>query len=505
MSDGPTVAAVETPPLEALIDSFRTSRDTLERSILPYATSVDGRTFEFQSSLHGLTLQTGGYVVLDDGRQSRFGQVLDLTATTERASVANVPGLSSEVVIRLAYGRGIVLSADTGPFHQAHVRPASGEEATAWFAEQRPARAALEIGTMLLAPDVPATLDAGGFNRHTFMCGQSGSGKTYSLGLVLEQLLLHTDLRLVILDPNSDYVRLGDAKGDPAGRSEAAYGAAASGVQVWGRETEHPLRLMLPDLDHAAQAAVLGLDPLADREEYAALSMLVSGRREGTPVLGGLDDLLKAEQPGARDLGLRANNLGVLDWSVWSRGQGRSVTDAVLDDDIRCLVVDLGSLDTPQEQRVIAQATLSALWRHRHRRQPVLVVIDEAHNVCPREPADPMTRLAADTAALIAAEGRKFGLYLLVSTQRPQKVNEEVLTQCDNLLLMRMNSEADLGYLREVFSFVPGGMVYRATSFRQGESLAGGKFFPHAGFVRFGARLSHEGGADIPTDWAGLR
>ena len=505
MSDGPTVAAVETPPLEALIDSFRTSRDTLERSILPYATSVDGRTFEFQSSLHGLTLQTGGYVVLEDGRQSRFGQVLDLTATTERASVANVPGLSSEVVIRLAYGHGIVLSADTGPFHQAHVRPASGEEATAWFAEQRPARAALEIGTMLLAPDVPATLDAGGFNRHTFMCGQSGSGKTYSLGLVLEQLLLHTDLRLVILDPNSDYVRLGDAKGDPTGQSEAAYGAAASGVQVWGRETEHPLRLMLPDLDHAAQAAVLGLDPLADREEYAALSMLVSGRREGTPVLGGLDDLLKAEQPGARDLGLRANNLGVLDWSVWSLGQGRSVTDAVLDDDIRCLVVDLGSLDTPQEQRLIAQATLSTLWRHRHRRKPVLVVIDEAHNVCPREPADPMTRLAADTAALIAAEGRKFGLYLLVSTQRPQKVNEEVLTQCDNLLLMRMNSEADLGYLREVFSFVPGGMVYRATSFRQGESLAGGKFFPHAGFVRFGARQSHEGGADIPTDWAGLR
>ena len=133
----------------------------------------------------------------------------------------------------------------------------------------------------------------------------------------------------------------------------------------------------------------------------------------------------------------------------------------------------------------------------------MLVVIDEAHNVCPREPGDPVTRLAADTAALIAAEGRKFGLYLLVSTQRPQKVNEEVLTQCDNLLLMRMNSEADLAYLREVFSFVPGGMVYRATTFRQGESLAGGKVFPHAGFVRFGARLSHEGGADIPTDWAG--
>ncbi|HEU5000736.1 MAG TPA: ATP-binding protein [Lapillicoccus sp.] len=505
MPNGPTAAPHDTGPLESVIDAFRTSRDTLERSILPYATSVDGRTFEFQSSLHGLTLQTGGYVVLEDGEQSRFGQVLDLAAATERASFANVPGLSSEVLIRLAHGHGIVLSADAGPFHQAHVRPATTEETASWFAEQRPSRAVLDIGALLLSPGVPATLDAGGFDRHTFMCGQSGSGKTYSLGLVLEQLLVHTDLRLVILDPNSDYVRLGEAKPGAQGRPDAAYTTAASGVEVWGRESAHPLRLMLPDLDPATQAAILGLDPLADREEYAALSALVTNRREGAAVIGGLDDLLASDEPGTRHLGLRANNLGVLGWSIWSRGQGRSLTEAVLDDEIRCLVVDLGSLDTPQEQRVIAQATLSALWRNRQRRHPVLIVIDEAHNVCPREPADAVTRLAADTAALIAAEGRKFGLYLLASTQRPQKVNEEVLTQCDNLLLMRMNSEADLAYLGEVFSFVPRGMVLRATTFRQGESLAGGKIFPHAGFVRFGARLSHEGGADIPTDWAGLR
>ena len=60
MSERPVVAPAEGLPVEGLIDSFRTSRDTLERSILPYATSVDGRTFDFQSSLHGLAIQTGG-------------------------------------------------------------------------------------------------------------------------------------------------------------------------------------------------------------------------------------------------------------------------------------------------------------------------------------------------------------------------------------------------------------------------------------------------------------
>lgn len=84
------------------------------------------------------------------------------------------------------------------------------------------------------------------------------------------------------------------------------------------------------------------------------------------------------------------------------------------------------------------------------------------------------------------------------STQRPQKVHDEVLSQCDNMLLMWMNSEADLGHLRDAFSIVPDGLIQRATTFRQEESLVAGKIVPHPACVRFGQRLSQEGGADIP-------
>ncbi len=102
----------------------------------------------------------------------------------------------------------------------------------------------------------------------------------------------------------------------------------------------------------------------------------------------------------------------------------------------------------------------------------------------------------------IAGEGRKFGLYLMVSTQRPQKVHENVLSQCDNLLLMRMNSLADLGFVGETFSFVPPSLLERATTFRQGESLAAGLIAPHPAFLRFGRRLAREGGGDVPADWS---
>ena len=75
----------------------------------------------------------------------------------------------------------------------------------------------------------------------------------------------------------------------------------------------------------------------------------------------------------------------------------------------------------------------------------------------------------------IAAEGRKFGLYLLVCTQRPQKVQENVVSQCDNLVLMRMASAADLAYAGELLSFAPRGLLDGATSFRLGEALVAGQ------------------------------
>ena len=67
----------------------------------------------------------------------------------------------------------------------------------------------LQVGQLANLSGVPALIDPKGFDRHTFLCGQSGSGKTYSLGVILEHLLMDTELRVLVLDPNSDFVRLG--------------------------------------------------------------------------------------------------------------------------------------------------------------------------------------------------------------------------------------------------------------------------------------------------------
>jgi hypothetical protein len=261
------------------------------------------------------------------------------------------------------------------------------------------------------------------------------------------------------------------------------------------------LRLRFAELDPRVQAAVLRLDPIADRGEYAELVALLEAWVRGG-ALTPLDETLAGGGSQAQALGQRMRNLGVDRWGVWARGDGGSVVEELAARTARCLVVDLGSLQTLEEKAVVSEAVLATLWRHRTDRQPTLIVVDEAHNVCPSEPGDPVTAIATEHAIRVAAEGRKFGLYLLVSTQRPQKVDEEVVSQCDNLLLMRMNSRSDLGYVGELFSFVPPALVASATDFGLGEALVAGKISSHSALVRFGARITEEGGSDVPVDWA---
>jgi uncharacterized protein len=259
------------------------------------------------------------------------------------------------------------------------------------------------------------------------------------------------------------------------------------------------------DCDAEEQAAVLRLEPIRDREEYGALLDLLEGGFEdsGASTRELTERLLGASNAEVRALGARLRNLGIRRWPIWSVRDAESVQDLVAPGGPRALVVDLGSLETLGEKAIAAESVLAALWRHRAEREPVLMVIDEAHNVCPREPGDEVTALATEHAARFAAEGRKFGLYLLVSTQRPQRVNELVVSQCDNLVLMRMTSAADLAYVGDVLSFAPAPLLQRATSFRMGESLVTGKIASHPALVRFGPRIAEEGGADVPATWLG--
>jgi DNA helicase HerA-like ATPase len=434
-------------------------------------------------------------VAIETGSEApSLGQILSLDLHREDATALDHPveggaegaRLHSRLTLRVGRGEGVVLEGDGRPFHDATVRPATREEVAAWLGGRGGAKARLEVGELALVPGVPLALDAEGFGRHTFLCGQSGSGKTYSLGVLLERLLMETRLRMVVLDPNSDYVRLGEPR-----EGAERYEEAAQEVVV---RRGADIRVRFRDLSPAHQTALLQLDPIRDREEYAELVELVADES-----LRSVQDLANSH---AQALKLRARNLRVEGWGIWPGPDEPSLLEELSATGPRCLVVDLGTLGSREEQALVAGAVLERLWRQRAEREPVAIVIDEAHNVCPAVPEDALTALATEDAVRIAGEGRKFGLYLIVVTQRPMKVHENVVSQCDNLVLMRVNSVGDLARIGEVFSFVAPGLVGRATAFRQGEALVAGKITSHPALIRFGARFSQEGGGDVPADWA---
>jgi uncharacterized protein len=501
-------------------------RSLLARFRLPSrAWSMDGRRFSFRSSLEEAPA-AGSYVrvTTDDGRRfvgqvhERAQSVHDLGDFELDAAelTAGLPGdaaglrrASLRVPVRVVDGGGVLLRQEGDVtagsplgFADARVAPASGAEVSALV--DGLGGAVLEIGRLTTA-SVPAVLRATGFGRHTFLCGQSGSGKTYALGGVLERLLLDTELRIIVLDPNSDHVHLGtlDDGIDVDETTRARFDEVAPRVRVaraGGEEGCVPLKIRFGDLTTNEQALTLRLDPVRDSEDYHAFADVV--RRLGSmpytlrDVRGAcLEELTEAGQR----LACRIDNLGVASWSIWAEPHEPSLAEA--DGDWRALVVDLGSLAEPDERSVVALAVLGRI-RRRPDRHPVLVVLDEAHHVCPPAADRELLAAACEDVVWIAGEGRKYGIHLLVATQRPQKVHPNVVSQCDNLLLMRVNSREDVAEIARTFSQVPSALVAEATGFGLGEMLAGGPVAPAPLRLQVGRRLTPEGGGDVPTDWA---
>jgi DNA helicase HerA-like ATPase len=491
----------------------------------PIAYSIDGSATELSAALD-VGFATGDLVVVEiPGPHRPIVQIeslqvvtrtpVQLDIVTRNPDGSTTTGRGAPVLRHLEGTGSVVGTIDpdgrlvrgpTRPFHEAEARAATNAEIRL-TRDGITGTAGPEVGTALDDPESPVRLRAAGFNRHTFLCGQSGSGKTYTTGVILEALRLTTKLPLVVLDPNSDHVRLAEVLADERDSPDGeAYGTLADELVVarargWGGDID--LVTHFSDLPTPVLAALLRLDPIADLEEYDALADVVGA----LPVPFAAQDVIEraAASSGAGPrLAMRIRNLGVADWGLWCRPGETSAVEARLLYR-QCVVIDLGSLDLPIERSLVTFVVLGALWQRRSDRQPRLVVVDEAHNAFPARPLDLLSEQCADLGTLIAGEGRKFGIHLLVATQRPGKVHEQVVAQCDNLVLLRMNSRDDVRDLTRTFSHVPAGMIERAPTLGLGEVLYAGPISPVPVFASTRRRLTPEGGADIPTDWATRR
>jgi len=450
------------------------------------AVSLDGRRFQLVGTV-GSAAEPGRFVTLQAADVKQLGQVN--AVHYEIGSALHAEGTLLGVISE--DGRHLD-SRRSHPFAAAAVEDASAETIELIYGSTG---STVQIGSYLASGGTPARLLPHRFNRHTFWCGQSGSGKTYALGVVLEQLLLRTALPMVIFDPNADFVNIREPS---TGNEDSAATRMLSERDIRILRPSSPakssLRVRFVDLQMRARAAVLRLDPLADHAEYNELVHLEEtvGTLNPEEVV---PQILKRGTPAAHALAARIENLRVTNWSVWAAGR-EAVTD-VLDARPDATVLDLGGFTYPDESLVVAMAVLDDLWAKREQKRPILIVIDEAHNLCSPDQTSPLHVAVRERIIQIAAEGRKFGLWLLLSTQRPSRIHPSIISQCDNLALMKMTSPVDLDELGTIFGFVPPALLSRSPQFKQGEALFAGGFVPAPAIVKMGGRLTREGGSDV--------
>ena len=103
--------------------------------------------------------------------------------------------------------------------------------------------------------------------------------------------------------------------------------------------------------------------------------------------------------------------------------------------------------------------------------QPLLIVLEEAHSYLKAGEHS----ISSRTVQMIAKEGRKYGVGLLLVTQRPSELDETVLSQCGTIIALRMNNSKDRGHIRSAVQDELQSMVDLLPSLRTGEALISGE------------------------------
>ncbi|MFG1737951.1 helicase HerA domain-containing protein [Micromonospora chalcea] len=361
-----------------------------------------------------------------------------------------------------------------------------------------PAR--MEIGTVTGRPD-PVGIDLEALRRHTVIFAGSGSGKTVLIRRLIEECALR-GVSAIVLDPNNDLARLGEAWPEPPpgwGADDARRAAeylAGTDVVVWtpGRQAGRPLSFqplpafadVLDDPDGFASAVNAAVATLAP---HARVDGGTDKARLGRAVLR--EALIGYARSGASDLREFTDVLNDLPDGVsqldsapkLAAGMAQLLKAALINDPLLGGVgtpVDPGELLTPppghrarvsvinlaglseenQRQSFVNQLQLALFtWIKRHpagdRPLGGLFVMDEAQTLAP---SGAVTACTQSTLAL-TSQARKYGLGLVFATQAPKALHNQIpgnaATQFFGLLTVPVQIEAARDVARAKGTDVP--------------------------------------------------
>ncbi len=404
-------------------------------------------------------------------------------------------------------------------------------------------RRALDIATLSNRPDVTVKVDGHAIvTRHLAVLAMTGAGKSWTVRRIIEELA-NKNYPIVIFDPHGDYTGLADVP-ELRQRVTRYYAnlpifeedseTVAKIVDTLGYPLTDTMRTRFGDVFDAA-ATFYGADPTERQERGEWLANHL--KRPDIARFGiGPNMWLLANIAEAGELTLRGNELKdnsqhrLLEWgwpalSTYSKTDVRTLeaikkrvytaaaalrrmeeTNRRVASDAKPLPIDRTQVVQYGHISVVSlagytsdfQATLysiiaSEIFGARVSDRlslPVLLVLEEAHNFAPARAETPAEQRATAITRQIAQEGRKFGVGLIIISQRPSRLDETTLSQCNSQIIMRLVNPADQSFVRRVIESLGEDEAKMLPDLDVGEALLAGQLTSFPVLVRIKPPLS---------------
>ena len=352
--------------------------------------------------------------------------------------------------------------------------------------ESRAAPEAIPVGRRINADAQPVSLPIRLLPRHTAIIAGSGSGKTVLLRRLVEEAAL-AGIPAIVIDPNNDLSRLGDSWPErPAAFTDADAAQAAAyaervEVVVWtpGVNAGNPLFLsVLPDFSgigadpderqQAVEMAAETLGPLAGARKGLQRGVLADALRvfaeRGGGSLGDFITLLADLPDGVSDIGEAAKHAAKMADELRAAVATNPllrVKGAVLDPKLlffgadpartRISVINLSGLGSEAAREDFVnrlQMTLFGWIKRNPSPRGMLYVVDEAQTFLPAQRASP----SLGSGIKLVAQGRKYGLGLVVATQVPKGLHNQIVSNCTTQFFGRQSAPATIAAAQEIMA-----------------------------------------------------
>jgi DNA helicase HerA-like ATPase len=390
---------------------------------------------------------------------------------------------------------------------------------------------AAHVGSLLSRPagEVPIAVDLRAVtSTHLAIIASTGSGKSYLAGVLIEELMSPRNRAAVlVVDPHAEYdtlvqmQELREFAGDEGRYRPQVEIIRPDDVKVRiSSLTLGDLRYLLPDMSERMHYVLGRAYGLAGRKygEKWTLAQFRLAVSEAERQMSGKSEKSPEEQYEE----LQSDDFGTAGAVIW-RLNSRLETSRIFDNleslplqrlfrPGQCTVLQLNEVDH-REQQVVVATLLRRLLHARmqtEKRQategdenylpyPAFVLIEEAHNFAPAT-ADLVSSQILKT---ILSEGRKFGVAVGLISQRPGKLDADVLSQCMTQFILRIVNPVDQARVAESVESVGRDLLKELPALSKGQAIVAGAAVNTPVLCRVRRRITEHGAEDVdaPARW----